>query len=104
MMHLLAVFFLSHWFHFLFWGSPWYTGAIWGNIFVVFVAAPLGYLWSKTKFWPLKYLERSHQELHQKIEDLHKKHDAHTRLQEAHTEEIKRLMGKIDELHRKLGP
>ena len=95
MMHLLAIFFLSHWFHFLFWGSPWYTGAIWSNIFVVFVAAPLGYLWSKTKFWPLKYLERSHQELHDKIDELHRKHD----IQQAHTEH---LIQRIDDLHKKL--
>jgi hypothetical protein len=43
------------WFHteYLPVGQPFYMGQVWGNVFVVFVAAPLAFIWAKTKYWPL---------------------------------------------------
>jgi hypothetical protein len=34
--------------------GPWYTGNVWGNVFVIAVVAPAAWLWSRTKFWPLR--------------------------------------------------
>lgn len=73
---------MIHFLEYMFWGKPWYIAAIWGNIFVGFVAVPLGWIWSKTKYWPWKQVEAEVERLHKKhheIEDslaaLHEKHD-----------------------------
>lgn len=80
--------------HFFYLGSPWWTGAVWGNVFVIVVVAPLGYLWSKLKFWPLKPLEKGQAELHEKVDRLHDKHDE---LAKSHEHLLKR----IEDLHDK---
>jgi hypothetical protein len=89
-LHLInALISLAPFWHSMYWGHPWYTGQVWGNIFVVFIAAPVGWvlgkLWSRSKYWPLKPLERA-------VEALHVKHDAHAK----HLDE---LHAKIDALH-----
>lgn len=78
--------------HSMYWGHPWYTGQIWGNIFVVIVAGPLGWAWSRTKFWPFRPLRVALTRVHSRIDELHDKHDAHADL-------IRDLHRKVDELH-----
>lgn len=53
-----SAFFLTHWWEFFFApkGAPWYTGNVWGNVVAVIPLGVGGYLWSKTKFWPLNLL------------------------------------------------
>jgi hypothetical protein len=73
----------THWLQFFFVGKPWYVAAIWGNIFCVIVAAPLAWLWSKTKFWPLRPLNAAVHGLHEKFDAHHTQVVAeHTRRQE----------------------
>jgi hypothetical protein len=79
--------------------GPWYGGQVWGNIVAVSILVPAGFLWSRTKFWPLRPVRRGlaavhaevlahrqearrhHEELHARVEDLHARHDA---LEESH--------------------
>lgn len=49
--------------HFFYLGHPWYAGQVYGNVFVVVIAAPLGWLWSRTKFWPLRPIHHGLQRL-----------------------------------------
>lgn len=59
--------------------APWYTGAIWPNVVVISVTATLGWLWSKTRYWPLRPLKRlvaAHAHSSMLIEEMH--HLAHT--------------------------
>ena len=51
----------------------WPNGAIWGNVVVVSVLVPLGWVWSKTKFWPLRPIKHA-------LHGLHTKLDAHGEL------------------------
>jgi hypothetical protein len=53
-----AVFFFTHFFHFFYGepGEPWYHAAVWGNIVAVTILAPCGYIWAKSKFWPLNLI------------------------------------------------
>lgn len=69
----------SHWFHYFYIpaNEVWYKGQIWSNLFVVAVLAPLGYIWSKTKFWPLVPLKHGINSLHSKIDAQHKKQNEH---------------------------
>lgn len=102
----VATFFLLHFWHFFYVPTtgPWYTGSIWGNVFVVPVVVGLGFIWSKTKFWPLKPLERGVRHLHTKVDSLHDKHDAtDARLNELH-ESVKSLHAKHAELRALLDP
>lgn len=104
--------YIIHWFQFNYVPSngPFYTGATWGNVFVVAIAAPIGWLWSKTKFWPLRPIEHGFKHLHdrhdlhderldaliQRLEALHEKHDSlHTRL-DHHDNEFEAIKAKID--------
>src|ERR1700756_2707770 len=82
-----ATFFLLHFWHVMYVPAhgPWYNGVVWGNVFVVPVAAALGYLWSKTKFWPLKPIHRS-------LERLHEKHDKQVN-------HLENLQASLDQLH-----
>jgi len=72
---LTASFFLSHWFAFNYapTGGAWWTGAVWPNVFVVLVAAPLGWLWSRTRYWPLKPIQHGIR----RLEAHHQRHDEH---------------------------
>jgi hypothetical protein len=81
---MLALF-LTHWFHFFYFpsGEPWYHGNVWGNAMVILVLAPLGWLWSKTRFWPLNLIHAKldqalahHKHTTQMIEEMH--HFMHT--------------------------
>lgn len=91
-----ATFFLAHFLHFFYFpnGQPWYTGAVWSNVFVIAVLAPLGYMWSKTKYWPLNAI-------HSKLDSLFKRHDAHTEHLEQILREHKKLNQSVEQLHAK---
>jgi hypothetical protein len=56
----------THWFNYFYVpaSGPWYAGNVWGNVFVVAVLAPLGYLWSKTKYWPLGPIKKGVTSIH----------------------------------------
>ncbi len=78
----MSVVFFWHWLQFNYTGGPgepFYRAATWPNVFVIAIVAPLGYLWSKTKFWPLRPLKHvlSHVvHASRMIEEIH--HLAHT--------------------------
>lgn len=72
--------FLSHFIEFFYTGignEPWWHAAVWGNVFVGVVVIPLGWLWSKTKFWPLKPFKNGLTALHEKLDTHHKQKDEH---------------------------
>jgi hypothetical protein len=48
---------MSAFLHFFYLGHPWYSGQVWGNVFVIAIVAPLGWVWARTKFWPLRPLQ-----------------------------------------------
>lgn len=82
--------------------GPFYDGQTWGNVFVAPVAFALGWLWTKSKFWPLRPLEhglaKTHEVLttvHEHVTTMHKKHDD---LHEKHDA----LTQRVEELHEKL--
>lgn len=81
-----SVFFL-HFLQSMYAGSPWYVGQVWGNVFVVAIVGPLGWLWAKTKFWPLAPI-KAH------LEALHARH-------QEHADALSRLEGMVADLHRK---
>jgi hypothetical protein len=70
--------------------GPWWNGAIWGNVFVIPVAAALAYGWSRTKFWPLRPIRHG-------IEGLHRKVDAHHARAEAHAQWMARTQAAMHE-------
>lgn len=86
-LHFLQFFYLGN-------GHPWYQASVWGNVFVIPIAAALGIFWAKTKFWPLKPLEQGVHHLHTKVDGLHAKHDAHA-------EHLDRIEASLTELHAK---
>ena len=49
MLHFLRFFFDEA-------GAPWYRAAVWGNVVAVVPCGIIGFLWSKTRFWPLNLL------------------------------------------------
>ena len=57
--------------------GPFWTGNVWGNVFVVAIAAPLGWLWAHTKFWPLRPIRHGIEGLHRKVDERHARADAH---------------------------
>ena len=89
--------FLSHWFHFFYVpaGEPWYHGNVWGNVFVIAVVAPLGWVWSKTRFWPLRPVQHG-------LRHLHEKFDEHRAKQAEHNEWMARHVKALHEKH--VGP
>ena len=50
---------MTNFVHFFYLGKPWYTGNAWGNVFVLAILIPGGWLWSRTKFWPLRPVRRA---------------------------------------------
>ena len=40
-------------------GQPWYAGATWPNVFVGPTIIVVGWLWSRTRFWPLRPLNHA---------------------------------------------
>jgi hypothetical protein len=101
-MTMLATFFLAHWFFFFFVGKPWYLAAIWGNVFCILVLAPLGWIWSKTKFFPLRPLNESVRLLHKKVDQSIAHHEAHAQQLQEHGEKLEHLISRIEELHNKM--
>lgn len=95
---------LLHFWHYFYVPSQgaWYTGNVWGNVFVVAVLAPLGWLWARTKFWPLKPIERHMRNLHTKVDALHARHDQHHEDLETIKQSLSDLHQKHDELRQKL--
>lgn len=93
-----------HFWHTMYWpvSGPWYDGAIWGNVFVVPVAAVLGWLWARTKFWPLKPIERHVHNLHAKVDAIHARHDEHDAQMQDLKSSLEELHRKHDALHDKL--
>jgi hypothetical protein len=95
---VILAFFLAHWFHFFYvpTGEPWYHGNVWGNAMVILVLAPLGWLWSKTKFWPIRPVTKGIEHLHAKLDahhkELHARLDAHEEMHRAHAEKLDRLL------------
>jgi hypothetical protein len=64
-------------------GRPFYEGADWPNAFILLVLVPAGFLWSKTRFWPLNLLHAKldqalahHQHAMLLLEEVH--HRIHT--------------------------
>ncbi len=80
---------VSNWFHYFYIPShgAWYTGNVWGNLFVIAIVAPLGWLWSKTKFWPLRPIGHAIEHLHRKLDE----HGAHLAVIRAHAEHQTKL-------------
>lgn len=78
---MTLAFFLTHWFRYNYApnGQPFYLGADWPNAFILLVLAPAGWLWSHTKWWPLRPIRHA-------LRTLHTKFDAHTKRQDAHNE------------------
>lgn len=84
---------LLHFFHYFYVPStgPWYTGNIWGNVFVAPVVVVLAFVWSKTKFWPLRPIQHG-------LDSLHRKHDAHALKLDAMAVRLEELHDKHDAL------
>lgn len=101
----MSGFFLSNWFHYFYapTNGPWYAGNVWGNVFVVFVAFPLGYVWSKTKFWPLRPMQKGFKSVEEhfvRIHQHHAKQNEHNEWMAKHTAEMyEKHMGKEAEQH-----
>lgn len=76
---------MIHFLRFMYDGSPdWWTGNVYGNVFVVVILGPLGWLWSKTRFWPLRPIKHGIRSLHDHFERVH----AHNEWQARHTARI----------------
>src|ERR1700722_6427464 len=100
-MHFFAVLFFTHFFHYFYIPAtgPWYAGSIWGNVFVIAVVAPLGWLWSKTKFWPIRPITHSLQHLHTKLDEHRTEMAEHRKRIDAHNEWTARLHAEMYEHH-----
>lgn len=68
--------------------GAWYTANVWGNFFVVPILVAGGFLWSKTRFWPLRPIKHAIQDAHRKLDES-LAHHHHNQLM-------------IEELHHKL--
>lgn len=96
---VIASFFLAHWISF-FYAFP--LGAVWGNVFVIFVLVPLGWVWTRTKFWPLKPIEKGVSLLHKKVDKSIAHHESHAEQLQNHSDKIDHLLSRIEELHDKI--
>ncbi len=76
---------MSSFWHFFFepQGHPFYEGNVYGNIVAIIPSAIIisiaGYIWSKTKFWPLLPLKRGIHSLHDKLDKHSSKQDEHNK-------------------------
>jgi hypothetical protein len=63
----MAVFFLTHWLQFNYapHGEVWYRAAVWPNVFVIAIVGPLGWVWARTRFWPLRPIRHALTGLHE---------------------------------------
>jgi|HubBroStandDraft_6_1064221.scaffolds.fasta_scaffold03612_6 hypothetical protein len=105
---MLALF-LTHWFEFNYSGQPgepWYHAATWPNVFVIAITFSCGFVWSKTKFWPLRPIKHGLDRLHTKVDDFRREHrEAHAALHaklDAHADALTALADSHLDLHRKL--
>jgi hypothetical protein len=95
---MMLAFFLTHWFqyNYLPHGEAWYRAADWPNAMIGLVLVPLGWLWSKTKFWPIRPVTKGIEHLHAKLDqhhkELHARLDAHEEMHRAHAEKLDRLL------------
>lgn len=83
--HFLQYFYLPN-------GAPWYTGNVYGNVFVIPIAACLGWAWSRSRFWPLRPIKHA-------VDKLHTKLDAHTKRQDEHNEWVATHIAAIHRKH-----
>jgi hypothetical protein len=88
-------FFLTHFVEYFYLpkGAPWYTGNVYGNVFVVPIVAVLGWFWSRSRFWPVRPVTKG-------VERLRTKLDAHSKRQDEHNEWV---ADHIAAIHRKQG-
>lgn len=75
-------------------GHPFYTGATWANVFVGPIVIAIGWLWSKSKYWPLKPLEHA-------VHRLHERHDDHDEHLQVIIDHLEHLHSKHDNLHQR---
>jgi hypothetical protein len=75
-------------------GHSFWEGAVWPNVVVITIVAPLGWLWSKTRFWPLRPIKHA-------LHGLHLKMDAHHSSLERLHGKVERYGQSLDELHAK---
>jgi hypothetical protein len=103
MWHDITNYFINF-FHYMYipHGAPFYQGNIWGNAFVIAVIAPLGYIWSKTESFPLKPIQHGLKHLHDKVDGLHARHDAHDEIQAKIVASLELLHEKHDVLYNSL--
>lgn len=79
-------------------GHPWWMGNVWGNFFIGFILVPLAWIWSKTKFFPLRPLQKAFEPLHTKLDSLHERHDKHEQDLDALYQRVEDLHNKHDDL------
>jgi hypothetical protein len=77
---------LTHWWTYNFAGHPWYSSAIWPNVFVILVVGPLTLLYARAKIAATHALLRQH---HAEATDQRDKHalraeERHVELLESH--------------------
>jgi hypothetical protein len=91
---VILAFILTNWFHYFYLPAqgPWYEGNVYGNVFVVPVVVALGWLWSRTRFWPLRPIAHA-------VHSLHTKLDAHTKRQDEHNEWVATHIAAIHRKH-----
>ena len=76
---------LEHFFQYFYYGQPgepWYHANVWGNVFVIAIVLPLGWVWAKTKYWPLRPMREGFAKMHEHFERIH----AHHQRQHEHNE------------------
>lgn len=69
----MLAFVLTHWFQYFYVPAhgSWFEGNVWGNAMVLLVLGPLGWVWSRTKFWPLRPIRHGIGLLHAKVDEHH---------------------------------
>ncbi len=94
---MLGLFITHFWQYFYFPAKgPWYAGSVWGNVFVAAIIFPLGYIWSKLKWWPLKPMEHLTKGLHTKLDGHIQRQHEHNELIQKHAEHQTKL---TEEMH-----
>ncbi len=53
-------------------GQPWYQAAVWGNVVAIVPCGIVGWVWSRTRFWPLRPVRHA-------LEKIHDHHEWHAR-------------------------
>jgi hypothetical protein len=79
-------------------GGPWWAGNVYGNVFVIPIVAVLGFIWSRSHWWPLRPIHSALRGLHEKADETHRKLDEHAALHAEHAESLNALHVKLDRL------